>query len=850
MNLLRFGFLCAAGVAALGLRAAPVWHTWLANPADGNWLGAANWNTGAWTAGADLGAVLGASRVDDVSLNGDVALTGLTVQDQDWTISAGGGALTLNGPATIGAGRTLTVGAPIGQTATGTTGAERFAVRGAGTLVVNGAADRTNVFCRIAAHDDGALVFNGGAHEITATSSSPDYRQVPLFLEKNGHVRVEGGARVTVRNANSFMNVAGGEIVVTNGVFDAWNVNEVLNGFADQNTAGGTVSRIVLQDGGTFRARQVRLGKAVKTAGYYTPEYGTIHLEKGGTLETKRFYMDGNGTTLMGAIDFEGGLLKFITDASGQDLGLAGYAGNWKNVELRVHEGGAYIQTSGVNVYPAFRIPFIPADPAKPDGGLHFQGGDFYYLDMDSSFTGGVHIHGGTVVPRRDRSLGAVPETPRTDIYLEGGMLHAESLTLHKNRDIRLPEGKTANIGVQNNSTFRFPGVIDGPGANGSGGTLNVVANWLGNFDIGPADDRTNRIGRLRVYGHLRHREGTTLITLNAPSKTYDESPLHIKGDGASFKDNRGVLSVAGGLVKVPNSVWLTISDFGQLVVTNGTFDCTATAELLNGLSGAGRIHVGDTGVLAANQVRITQSTKLVGGEPACQVVVATGGVMRLNKFWIDAGGFRWGSVFLDGGTLVARRNEVNFLGEDDKNGYWHAGIFVRARAGGARFDTAGFSVTVKNAVLSGAAVDGGVTKLGAGTLTLNSTNSYNGATCVERGTLAFAKANGFPGGHLDFTAASLTTRTGTTPYVTAPALAFRPDSKVRVRGGQTLDARTFGGKRILATVTTPFEALPELALLDDDGNELPSAAWKLSLSADGRTLLFGANRGTMIVVR
>lgn len=43
MNLHRFGFLCAAGAAALGLRAAPVWHTWLADPADGNELPSSVW---------------------------------------------------------------------------------------------------------------------------------------------------------------------------------------------------------------------------------------------------------------------------------------------------------------------------------------------------------------------------------------------------------------------------------------------------------------------------------------------------------------------------------------------------------------------------------------------------------------------------------------------------------------------------------------------------------------------------------------------------------------------------------------------------------------------------------------
>jgi fibronectin-binding autotransporter adhesin len=57
--------------------------------------------------------------------------------------------------------------------------------------------------------------------------------------------------------------------------------------------------------------------------------------------------------------------------------------------------------------------------------------------------------------------------------------------------------------------------------------------------------------------------------------------------------------------------------------------------------------------------------------------------------------------------------------------------------AGGALINTGGRRVTVQRALINGGGGgDGGLTKLGAGTLVLNSDNTYNGPTTVSAGTL------------------------------------------------------------------------------------------------------------------
>ena len=67
--------------------------------------------------------------------------------------------------------------------------------------------------------------------------------------------------------------------------------------------------------------------------------------------------------------------------------------------------------------------------------------------------------------------------------------------------------------------------------------------------------------------------------------------------------------------------------------------------------------------------------------------------------------------------------------------------ITANVGAGGAKFNTAGFNITINEPLLHDAALgltpDGGLTKLSAGTLTLTGANTYTGDTVVSGGILA-----------------------------------------------------------------------------------------------------------------
>ena len=143
----------------------------------------------------------------------------------------------------------------------------------------------------------------------------------------------------------------------------------------------------------------------------------------------------------------------------------------------------------------------------------------------------------------------------------------------------------------------------------------------------------------------------------------------------------------------------------------------------------------------------------------------------------------------------------------------------------------------------------GGLTKRGAGTLVLSEANTYGGATRLEGGTLVLAHAQGYPGGDLEIPAATLRGSLAA-PLLPANSLTFAAGKGVRVTEADTLDETTFGGLRTVATFAEPI-AQPSLTLVDSDGNEmLPHGVWHLLLLDGGRTLKFGALRGTQILIR
>jgi autotransporter-associated beta strand protein len=193
----------------------------------------------------------------------------------------------------------------------------------------------------------------------------------------------------------------------------------------------------------------------------------------------------------------------------------------------------------------------------------------------------------------------------------------------------------------------------------------------------------------------------TTVNWLDASSHptTYQQA-LGI-GDSVLFSD-----SAAGGTVTLntgvtPSSV--TVNNANSAYTISGTGSINGTESFTK--TGSGTLTLGTT-------------NSFIGG------ISINGGTVSFSTL----GNLGAGNINFGGGTLTYNGNS------DD--------ISVRTvnfNAGGATLNTAGQTVTYVKPVGNGGA--GGLTKAGAGTLTLTGTNTYHGNTVVSQGTLLLSAA-------------------------------------------------------------------------------------------------------------
>lgn len=145
--------------------------------------------------------------------------------------------------------------------------------------------------------------------------------------------------------------------------------------------------------------------------------------------------------------------------------------------------------------------------------------------------------------------------------------------------------------------------------------------------------------------------------------------------------------------------------------------------------SGAGTLSIRDGGLVAAPSVQMAVADSATTGT----LVVDTGGTLETATLSRQLG---TASVTFDNGILRASAASTTVAPLISR---FVPGSFQLA-SGGMRLDSNGFDVTVAS-VLSG---PGGLTKEGAGTVTLSGNNVYAGTTSVTQGRVLAGLANAF----------------------------------------------------------------------------------------------------------
>ncbi len=732
------------------------------------------------------------------------------------------------------------------------TNTTRTVKTGSGTLTLSGNNSLIGLQTRA-----GTLKINGGTTTITGGGGT--VASSGTFAQEGGTTIVEGGATVNVIGSGYSMS-EGGDLMVTNGVFDmtggSGTGREFLNAFYVGSSTPSC--KLIVQDNGVFKAGSLRVSQT-ETASL-ADAIGVV-LNPGGKIYVDKFWVD--GSTRVGFVRLNGGLL-YATAI--YDSPALSYSISSANVKSYVDAGGFHlVNDAGTFVLNSAFLSGTGEN--EPDGGMHFICSKTVRLSASgSTFKGGTWLEGNMTLQNfsgSDGAFGAVPSSPTNNIFIKGNVTifggnGSDNYTLHRNRNIAIDAGKTVTIGANSSGTgFRIGGEMNVP--DGETCTTNTIVKfdgWGGLVVLDTGDGRTNRLDRMQVLKRLEIASGTTVVRSPYVNSPTESGPLFVSGNGSAYADGAGDLKVSGGNLVIEGSDrYVTANRYAQVVVSGGKISALGDyAEYHNGLSSPAKLTVENGGVFEFYRIRLSQSTQ-------SEINVNTGGVLRVAYFTMY--GADTGYLNLNGGTIavysspaVTPQDTERFIGGNTSLDNWK-NVSVRVLAGGARFDTAGYSRRVNKPLVSGVAsgeTDGGLTKLGGGTLTMTAVNTYNGPTRLEGGTLTFAATDGRPDGDIEFPAAALTN-------AVAPLLwginigSFRAGCGLRVTECETLNSRMWKDDwHTVARFNTAIGELPSVTFVRSDGRVKASGngwnGWTFRIGDDGMSLQFKHVRGSVLRMR
>ena len=559
---------------------------------------------------------------------------------------------------------------------------------------------------------ENAVINNGGSGIIATISANLlvtpndiDIRNGSRLDHTAGTAGTNGGAWIFVGQDNSAgiynlanTGTAGSGITGFAQGSGSLNATGKLNVGAAGDNRTGTVR--VNTSGTLAVSNEILIGDSLNSTGNFLLESGTM------TVNNKIFVGNnkGNGTLTMsgGTLTKTGGDETFV----GRDQGTGTITQNGGTVTLNhnLYVGqssgstGTYDISSGaiLNLGRDFVIGRESGNGTlNMTGGTITKTGDEKFIVGHNNATGIVVHSGGTISANNELYIGNENASASGTYTLSG--------TAALNVSNEIVVGRESGTGILN---------VDGGTLTTSGNGNMYVGRRNGTGTLNQTDGTIVVIKEFGVGSRDDNKIGTGTYNLSGGSLTASNNIFIGKEQGASgtmtmtggtlgtseslrigHNQATGVLTQSAGTVNVQNEVYIGNENSGSSV---GTYTLSDSAEL----------NVG-------NDVQI-------GRDNGTGTFNLNGGTVTTKKL---EGGNGSATVNFNGGIVKAKQNDSNFITNLDT---------ANLQSGGASINSNGFNVATSQ-VFTGT---GGITKTGTGSLTIDNTSTYLGATTVAKGTL------------------------------------------------------------------------------------------------------------------
>jgi autotransporter-associated beta strand protein len=633
------------------------------------------------------------------------------------SLSGGGG---LGGNVTLGAA-TLTVGgdgtspAAYAGVISGTGGA--LTKTGLGTLTLSGANTYT-----------GATAVNAGALDFAKRASL--YNDAPANWTPT-NITVESGATLAVgvgANASGYFDTGDLDTLLDSSHMGSSTATTGLKsgailGLDTTNAAAGTFTRSTaigdLSGGNSLGLAKIGAGTLILSG---TNTYSGATIVSAGTLKAGSTAAFGTNSSVTLA-NIAGAVLD-ITGFNNSIGSLTGGGGTGGNVTL----GAATLTVGGDGTSP----PAYAGVISGTGGALTKLGGGTQTLSGANTYTGGTTVNAGTL------RINATNSLPGTVTINSPGILNLNA-GAYTNTNTFVGNGVLRVTGNAGNRINLYGGTVTG-----FTGTLEI-GDGTTNVYVVPGGANGTTFGTSTTMGY-------SLVRINAKSQMYayrNNFTCPIELYGGWTQDNLGQLRLAGDgptdTLSGPITLFAnsSIGDnygiiTGNIGESGGNYglEYKGITKLAGNSTYSGVTSIG--GATGGN----SGGTVVLGADPVGSVGAITSSPIGTGGLTFAAGGTA--SLYSDGTTPRTILNPVTFnnnatLGDAANNG--KLTFSADAALGGAtRTLTLNSDAQFDGIVSSTGAF--GITKAGAGTLTLSGANTYTGLTTVSAGKLILSGDN------------------------------------------------------------------------------------------------------------